>query len=467
MKRSFMFAAGALFCFFFANLLFSAQAADSSTSDHTAPVISMLLLTADQDCSSATPMHQQENGLGGDMWISTGAIDQPGQKDFFSFPTGESKRWWALSVGRTSDDPTNQLDPVLTLYSADGTSQMAQNDDYIPSGGASDLLHRFLSFGTYCIQVEDVSTFKGLTPQGGAGFQYRVTALPVDFSLYDSYNEENRLVADSRISPQTGLSSVSTGQGFQQTMEIAGFFDASLDGDYYEIITPTEALSMTLEAIPPGIDGNGSKAEFKTISVWKSGEGTLSELDITQGARQISMPVTEGENYVLVVEDTSVFDTVNGNNFYSLRYKTYDTRNQQESNDINNNSSATPEVASPINNVGFTSYYIEGTLTGSQDTDWWSFSASSGDEVSLHCNSWRSGSGVRDANFSIFFNPGASALQSETEMETFNLYWDTTANASMPRVPISSTGTHYLKVSASTFSTEVLGRYYKCGFHVF
>jgi len=111
-------------------------------------------------------------------------------------------------------------------------------------------------------------------------------------------------------------------------------------------------------------------------------------------------------------------------------------------------------------------HYVGGTLTAGDD-DWWHFQAPTGADIVLACSSWRAGSGVRDATFTIHDDPGAAHLQTETENEDADIYWSSNSSASMGAVPATTTGTHYLRISATTLDASVTSSHYLCGIHVY
>ena len=92
--------------------------------------------------------------------------------------------------------------------------------------------------------------------------------------------------------------------------------------------------------------------------------------------------------------------------------------------------------------------------------------ASSGDEISVVCSSWRAGSGVRDMKVAVHSDPMAAPLQEETETETQSVSWTSGSSMSKMPVAVTTTGKHYVHISATTAIAEVTSRHYLCGIHV-
>jgi hypothetical protein len=403
-------------------------------------------------CPGATPMVQDENGLGGVLFTADGVIDPPGDSDYFSVPLMAGE--WIQVLG-SRDPPESLAEPVVSVFPGDGTVLLAR-DALTPH-----LLYRATQTSNHCLRVEDLSTFQGLPPEGGSDYGYALSVLPIDFELYDEFNvdtEPNDLPGGA----QTGLSAV----GFppDEFAWISGVFGSDGDVDVFALHVGADVLEMDVEFTPSGTTGHGGTVDIQNLEVL-SGDGSsiLAMLDATKGTpRGIRLPVQQDTTYLVRVGSPTL--PLGDNPFYSIAWRTRGTQNQQESDDAGNGAAAGAEVATPIISPFQTSHFIGGTLSGASDTDWWSFQAEAGSSINVFCSSWRVGSGVRDATVALFDDPGTAALQQEVEVETVDLAW--ADGGTLPPVPATTTGTHYLRLSASTFSSSVTSRHYVCGFHV-
>jgi hypothetical protein len=407
---------------------------------------------------------EQTNALGGIFYEAQDAIDPPGDIDFYSFPVSAGQ--WSLIevVGNEINDP-DAIDSVVTVFNADGSVQLARSNDDTPRTGLdSELYYRAVMDGSLCVQVEDISTASGASPRGGPTFIYAFRSLPLDSDLYDGFNidsEENDTIGTA----QSGLSYFVNTQS-QFFTGVAGEINIPADRDVYVLETPSSALRANIFFTPSGPSGYGSSVSLGKVEIIGSdGSTVISRLDYANGAAGLRFPVNQNDSYFLVVDTPP--GSLGTNPFYFLKYQTQDAQNPQESNDTENDSVTGSETAQALPEFdGRISHFIGGNLSGSADIDWWSFHASAGDTVSVACASRRNGTGVIDMAISLYEDPSATPLQSETESEIEDLIWADTSSASQPLVPITSTGTHYLNVSATSFSEEIVDRHYQCGIHV-
>lgn len=454
------------------SFMFQPAYSQASESERIAPIIAFLLLDEEQQsCTNAASMIEQPYPLGGTYFSSMSALSSPDEKDYYQINSAVGQ-WWLLTVDdqAPASDPFAQgfIDTVLSVFSKDGSQLLAQNDDLIPrTSSNSEIIFRAESDATYCIEVQDYFTFSNTTPLNpqGPNFAYEVRAIPIDFDLFDYFNLDTEPNNTSGAA-QEPLSSVSNLLNPQLSFGILGDFSATSDTDFYKITTPAEAESLDMLFMPDGIPGFGSDSPFSTVSVYgASGTQLLAQVDVAQGIDSIRVPVSENTDYFVSIDAPNSLPGTN--NYYSLKLNTADenAQNYQETLEPLNNNPATPESGFPSGQTagGFDGYFIAGELTGGSDTDWWKFEVinyGSDYEIVLNCVSWRSGSGVRNANFALFDNVNQAALQSETETIDADVAWG--AGASLPAVP-AQPGFYFLKVSADSFSSSVLGRFYRCG----
>jgi hypothetical protein len=135
-------------------------------------------------CADAVAMEELQNSLGGDFYEGTAVINPAGDDDFFTF-TAEAGQWLQLSTDANPDDDPAMIDPVVTLYNADGSTQLAEADDQTPRVTVdSELFYRVETAGTYCVRVQEFSDWNGDTPEGDPSYSFRLIMLPIDFELY-------------------------------------------------------------------------------------------------------------------------------------------------------------------------------------------------------------------------------------------------------------------------------------------
>lgn len=407
-------------------------------------------------CADAVAMTSSTNSVGGTLYTASGTIDGSGDVDFFSVPITAGE--W-IQVQAQADPGDNGLDTEVTLFDSDGSTQLAYNDDSETGGGLQSILQYLpLATGTACIAVADVQSTD-------AELDYELIVLPVDADLYDGFNvdvEPN----DGTATAQANLTTFGTGANLSTL--VLGAFDSSDDIDVYELNIPDGAVRAQVNFTPSfGADGYGSTTEVGQVEIYESdGSQVYARIDPRTGVESIVAPVSPSTTYFVAVDPPG--SGASGDNpFYVLPLSTTATENEREADDVGNDASGSAEMPSSSTFGSQTSYFIGGTLPPPGDTDWWQVSAEAGDEIALFCSSWRIGSGVRDATFSIYDDPGSAPLQSEQESEDSDVAWsDGLPNASMSAITATQSGAHYLRVEGATYDADVSGAFYDCGLHV-
>src|SRR5262245_45152104 len=135
-------------------------------------------------CDDAIVMTQAANG----QWESNGVVNPAGDTDFFKFDVAAADTWFAIyTVANPNDDPM-LLDTVVTVLSEDGQTQLAEVDDSFPRANTdTEIFHRFIAPGTYCLKVQEFSSWNQMTPEGSETFTYDINALPVDPAMFLGY----------------------------------------------------------------------------------------------------------------------------------------------------------------------------------------------------------------------------------------------------------------------------------------
>ncbi len=427
-------------------------------------------------CADAVAMEELENTLGGAFYEGTAIINPAGDEDFFTF-TAEAGQWIQLSTDANPDDDTGMIDTVVTLYNADGSSQLAEADDQTPRISTdSELFFRVETAGTYCARVMEFSEWYGDTPEGDPSYSYRLIMLPIDFDLYDYHNEDSDATTagsnDTVGTAQDSLS-VNTGDTSMVFTQLAGMLDPGDDVDVFEIIPPSNTLGLNTNFGPSGIDGYGSTTGPGILNVLMAdGVTVLAQLDYQNGSDGFSqVPVTAGLTYYVWVERPGT--TMGANDFYFMKYSTSDQLNTQETTgpEVNETHANADTDTNPQTdpNTGTVSHFLGGNMP-INDVDFWSFAdVTAGDQIAVACSSQRAGSGVGDFTVDWFEQasdiPGTVA-QTDLETATQDIYWGTGANPSKGPVTATVTGTHYMRISATTDISGVTSRHYLCGVHV-
>ena len=412
-------------------------------------------------CPVATPLIESVNSFGHEFYSATDAINPPGVKRYYAVYL-QQDQWFTFGVSEATENYA--IHPVMSLYHSDGSQLLAQQAEQ--SSSQISLTYRSVADGLYCMKVEDYSTFIGSAPQGGTEFDFYVYALPIYFNDYDEYNLDTE-PNESTVQAQTGLSLI---EGV--STQIAGGFNSGNDIDVFQISTSSLAKTLSLTTSPVGPTGYGSTNHFEYLEVIaNNGMDIIARVCPSSGTDEIMIPVQIDTDYFVKVSQPSL--PLGNNPFYLLSWNERAVENQQESHEPNNNSPVSAEVGidilagiSPLPANLVSVYFIGGELNGLSDNDWWQFEVNTGEKIVLNCHSSNKGSGVNDATFSIFDNPMALPLQSETENPLTGLRWSDEVNSTRPAVAVNSASTHFLNISASDFSSEVLGRSYSCDIFV-
>ncbi len=103
--------------------------------------------------------------------LTSGLVNPKADNDFFSFPgtTGD-----IITIDVDSSGDGCPLDPVLTLFSTNGTTQLATNDDFAGKGNDSRVGARLAATGTFFAKVIDFATVNPNCPDDGPGSFYTI-----------------------------------------------------------------------------------------------------------------------------------------------------------------------------------------------------------------------------------------------------------------------------------------------------
>ncbi|RLB60771.1 MAG: hypothetical protein DRI90_12935, partial [Deltaproteobacteria bacterium] len=233
-------------------------------------------------------MEELENTLGGAFFEGTAIINPAGDEDFFTF-TAEAGDWIQVSTEAEPEDDFPIFDTVLTLYNADGSTQLAEADDDTPwTDTDSELFYRVETSGTFCARVIHFSEWAGETPEGDPSYSYRVLMIPTDFTIYDFHNEDSDATTagsnDTVATAQTDMT-YNVGDSGMVFTQLAGVLDPGDDVDVFEIIPPSNTLGVNTTFGPSGTDGYGSTKGPGILNILESnGTTILAQLDYQNGS---------------------------------------------------------------------------------------------------------------------------------------------------------------------------------------
>jgi hypothetical protein len=242
-------------------------------------VVPLLMQPATLDLS-ATPESEPNNTpatanpltLTGSCQVASGSISPAGDLDYFSFTAPAGSKLWARVDTSAS---TTDLDSYLTLFAADGTTVIEEDDDDgIANGCDSTVESQFVSSisgrtltagGTYYLRVRD---FDGLNPTP----VNTITAytLEVVVTTTSSPESEPNNTAATANSIVTALSPIGV-----RTAEINPIGDV----DYYSVVAGAgSSLFISADGDP---ERNGSGTDVVVEVIAPDGSTVLISVDNT------------------------------------------------------------------------------------------------------------------------------------------------------------------------------------------
>jgi hypothetical protein len=445
-------------------------------------------------CDDALTMDERMNADNLPFYDNEGFLTTDSDKDYVKF-TATAGDWIGMftvandgtTENSTDSDDSTVIDTVITLFDEAGNTMLAQNDDAYPRATTdSEMFFHVITTGTYCLEVQEWGTWQ-MASVDKAGQYYRTIVLPVDFGVYEQYNEDTGSDNNSAVDAQTlSVTALTNGQDFSM---IAGVLDPGTDVDWYEVIAPTAALGFSMDLTPMGNDGFGSTQGPGNIDLLAAdGTTVIARSDNTEQTNGLtgmsSVPVTENLTYFLRVQRPMGNTTVGVNDFYFLKMFTQDTLNTQEVI-ADNATQGTAEQAIPTANPQamdqtFRSWFVGGTLSDINDVDYFELvldgvnnipAPVNGEEMTVACSSWAAGSRVR--SFTVTFEDESNTTSSKIYLEdkakgivgtnnTMN------TNSTDTGIALQGSGAFFLAVSAGSVAldTGVTSAHYLCGFHV-
>ncbi len=123
--------------------------------------------------------------------LTSGIVNPAADVDYFSFPgtTGDT-----ISIDVDSSGDGCPLDPVITLYSIDGSTQLATNDDFAGKGNDSRMVRKLAATGTFFVKVVDFPDPHPFCPDDGPGSFF---TLHVDKALPETESNNTQAAANA------------------------------------------------------------------------------------------------------------------------------------------------------------------------------------------------------------------------------------------------------------------------------
>lgn len=417
-------------------------------------------------CANAIPLP-----VGGTA--ATGKIDAAGKRVYYSIEM-EANDVAVISTEANPNDMSDTLDTVVSLYNmSSGTPVlMATVDDAYPRSSSDTVLyHRFKTAGTYCLALEDFSSWVG-QPSVPTTNDYSLAVRLFDpqgsASIVDT-EPNNEVTAPQSATLFAGMSQ--SGVPFQVGI-LAGDLSSGTDVDVFKVSVANNNSIMMISMPPLGVpaagkNGYGSglptiavrvlKTDGTVLGAWQSTAATVATMPLT-----IDVPVSTGD--VLVSIERPAGSTATDNDFYVTSIE-IQPDNPAEMNDSTNGVISTPEALNfqvDPQDAKEKRAFILGTI-GAGDTDYYAVPVTANQKVGLVCGALRTGSGLT-ATYEIVTSTDTS-LQSETDVATRDIFWNDSSGASKPLVNVSADQTLLFKVTGTQDPVNT-GNWYRCAVRV-
>jgi hypothetical protein len=441
-------------------------------------------MTMPQGSSCANPIELPVYAAGEQAEFAIGDLDPIDSKqEYFRFSGKKGQALYLFSDAKPNEDPFADGFPdlVVTIFNADGTTQISQNDDPIPRDTQDSSMYTVLpADGDYCLKVEEFCQVLGASaPSCNAEYfagilntQYGVILLDIDPAQDGNVGEpatDNDMPYDIASSE---YQENDMGTGYF-AISIQGSFKGANDEDVYNFTVPgaipvAEGRETAyFELFPTGQDGNGSDTPTGLVWIEDANGNILAQVDGTKldpiDGYAIQAPLTFGQPYSLHVQAGGT-PPANGNPFYFLLHYRSGS-NPVEAGDVdamtNNNTVMTAEPLEALETGGgFPGSFVAGDIGAPGDVDYFAIGAkpNAGDLVFSTCSAQRIGSGLRNLKLTILNAANGMPISGATATET------ATASASLGDMGADLGGATdvILKVEA-TQDANVKGTYYQCG----
>jgi len=367
-----------------------------------------------------------------------GVINPPGDHDFYRFEANAGTWLIVFTNANPASDP-GRVDTVVTLYDA-AMQQIAENDDAIPRVSPdSELIYRVPETGTYFIEVQEFSTWRGETPEGSRTYTYELAARALDPPANPFITED----------PETGDDAASARDlrsGTGETGIILGTFRDAADLDVFRVMlgpAPTRIFNVLL--MPVGPDGYGSTAT--PGAMWLTRGSTITARARPPiGQLELQPPAEGGENRLWIAQGGR---PAGANDFYVFK-TSFTPENPAEMREPNN----TLATAERLNPAGMPRRAFVLATLGDGDIDYFAFDVMNDERLTFACGAQSSpNSGVVDLLVEVRDRSDTTlAMATETATRT----------AFRENLTLTST-THYLRLSKGGQDPEVRGTWVRCG----
>jgi len=409
----------------------------------------------------------------------TGEIATAGQKIFYKF-SADAGQFFQITTDVNPDDDPGVLDTSITLFNETGSTKLAANDDAFPRLSTdSQLFYRPVSAQTFCLSVEDFSSFSPETPpmftaRPGDVYTLTVDAIAPGAMIVNLDTEPN----DPTTAPQTGRFVTGMSGNFALGL-VFGTLGSATDVDVYKFTAPAMTTQISFDFAPYGVpsgvgkSGYGSGLDRVSVRVLTTtgtvlGQWIATAATVETTPDSIGVVIPAGSD-VLLELSRPTGSTATANDFYVGQFN-FSTDNPAEAADVTNNVAATAEaIAFTVDpmNAKLKRGFILGTISSATDVDHFSIPVLANDTVTMACGAVRNGSGLTGTY--TMFN-GVTSLQTETEALDADIFWAGSLAmpndfASKPGIKATAAGNLTFKVEGTLSSTNT-GSYYRCGFSV-
>jgi hypothetical protein len=417
----------------------------------------------------------------GSMNKAAGELNPVGtDRDYYKVELKKGQAIFLNAVSKPDDDPYGETypDAVLTLFSADGKTQIAQNDDGEFSNN-SELYYIVPEDGTYCVEVTECYVLFGADvcspPEIIEKYDYTFSGYEIDpmQALVTVDAEPNETTAQAQTISLVGFPEPPEPKlGYVST--VWGNFASEADKDTFSFVAQSD-YQVEADGRPlcvfsfyqAGIEGNGSTAEMNVLAEVATKAAPTSIIasanvqlwDYTFGYPElptITMPCTKGTEYVLTLS-RSAGAAVGTNDFYFLDHYQYSSGTKEiEPNDA----APQPLQLSPTDDMTGHVASVNGDILkagegGDMDTYEVNVPAGMGLASAL-CSGQRDGSGLRNLQVSLLDDKG-TFLKNGTgiEGEDHLIYIDSAL------IPTGTTSIR-MQVVAGEQDLNVSGKWYFC-----
>lgn len=417
----------------------------------------------------------------GAMNKTPGKLDPVGiDRDYYKVELKKGQAIVLSAASKPADDPYGDTfpDAVLTLFSADGKTQIAQNDDGAFSNN-SELYYIVPEDGTYCVEVTECFVIFGAdlcaAPETIKTYDYSFSGFPIEPNqpLVTVDKEPNESATEATpINLVAFPDAPEPTIGYQSTMW--GGFSSESDKDTFSFVAKSdyqiEANGRPLcvfNFYQAGIEGNGSTAETDVLAeiATKAAPATIVASanvqlwDYTFGYPElptITFPCTKNTEYLLTLS-RNPGAAAGSNDFYFVDHYQYSSGTKEiEPNDTNPH----PLQLSPTDDMTGHVTSVNGDILKAGDggdVDNYAVDVPAGMGLaSAICSGQRDGSGLRGLQVSLLDDKGNFLKNgSGKEAEDHVIYID---NALIP----TGTTTVTMQVIAGAQDTNVTSKYYFC-----